>query len=144
MLVVFFLFAVMIFLVIPFGYASAKTHSPLQQIVMGVDPHNIQCDSGKKLVFKASNWRPACVDESSFGILLSRGWIASNEPSSNDLMKMVDDYMTVHPEMKKETQDEVKVKEGMSIEGKTNTGSENQTSQNYTVDLRESMEMGAK
>jgi hypothetical protein len=122
--------------------------SPLEQMAMGIDPHEIQCESGQKLVFKASNWRPACVTESSYGILLERGWVSSHDPSHDELSAMVNDYLATLPvEEEPEApvdEGEIEIEEGVSMEGETDTG-ENQTeTQSYTIDLRESMEMGAQ
>lgn len=122
--------------------------SPLQQMTAGVDPHEIQCKTGQKLVFKASNWRPSCVNESSFDILVARGWASSHDPSHDELTKMVDDYMVAHPEEieEEETQDEIEIEEGMDVEGDTNVGNGTEVAepQRYEVDLRESMDMGAQ
>lgn len=124
--------------------------SPLKQMATGIEPHEIQCKSGQQLVFKASNWRPACVNESSYQILLERGWVSSHDPSHEDLTKMMEDYMATLP---KETEEEVEtgeeqieIEEDVTVEEETNTGgNETETEpQSYTVELRESMEMGAQ
>jgi len=121
--------------------------SPLKQMSMGVDPHQIQCGTGQKLVFKASNWHPACVKESSFQTLSSWGWIANHDPSQDDLTKMMEDHMAKYP---KETEQEhqADIKENMDV--KADSSSTNSTSadqpapQSHTVELRESMEMGTQ
>lgn len=121
--------------------------SPLKQMAMGVDPHEIQCDSGQKLVFKSSNWRPACVNESSFDILLERGWVSSHDPSHEDLTKMIDDYMATQPEVIEEPENdgEIQIEEDVTMEGETDTSGGNQTEpQSHTIELREDMEMGAQ
>ena len=120
---------------------------PLKQMAMGVDPHEIQCDSGQKLVFKSSNWRPACVNESSFDILLERGWVSSHDPSHEDLTKMIDDYMATQPEVIEEPENdgEIQIEEDVTMEGETDTDGGNQTEpQSHTIELREDMEMGAQ
>lgn len=128
--------------------------SPLQQMTAGVDPHEIKCKTGQKLVFKASNWRPACVNESSFDILAARGWASSHDPSHDELTKMVDDYMMAHPEeieeevedVEEEPQDEIEIEEDMDVEGDANVGNGTEVAepQRYEVDLSESMDMGAQ
>jgi hypothetical protein len=120
--------------------------SPLKQMAMGVDPHEIQCASGQILVFKSSNWRPACVNESSFDILLERGWVSSHDPSHEDLTKMVDEYMATHPVVEEPAGDgEIEIEEDVIMEGETDTDGGNQTEpQSHTIELREDMEMGAQ
>ncbi|MGQ0772677.1 MAG: hypothetical protein ACT4NT_07905 [Nitrososphaerota archaeon] len=133
--------------------------SPLEQMTSGVDPHEIQCKTGQKLVFKASNWRPACVNESSFDILAIRGWVSSHDPSHEELTKMVDDYMMAHPEeveeeveeeIVEETQEnpgEIEIEEGVDVEGDTTVGNGTEGEvepQSYEIDLSESMDMGAQ
>jgi hypothetical protein len=121
--------------------------SPLKQLAMGVDPHEIQCASGQILVFKSSNWRPACVSESSFDILLERGWISSHDPSHEDLDKMVNDYMASQPEIIEEPEGEsaIEIEEDVTMEGETDIDGGNMTEpQSHTIELREDMEMGAQ
>ncbi len=133
--------------------------SPLEQMAAGVDPHEIQCKTGQKLVFKASNWRPACVNESSFDILAVRGWVSSHDPSHEELTKMVDDYMMAHPEeieeeveeeVVEETEEnpgEIEIEENVDVEGDTNLGNGTEGEvepQSYEIELSESMDMGAQ
>lgn len=140
----FFLFAVTISLAAPLEFVFAQTASPLKQLAMGVDPHEIQCDSGQTLVFKSSNWRPACINEPSFAILLERGWASSHDPSHEDLKKMMDDFMESHPEMT-EGDSEIEIEEDVTLEGETDTTGGNETEpQSHTIELREDMEMGAQ
>jgi hypothetical protein len=126
---------------------KSHTDSPLKQMSMGVDPHQIQCGDGHKLVFKASNWHPACVKESSFQTLSAWGWISNHDPSHDDLTKMMEDNMAKYPketEQKKETQ----MKENMDVNDKssnTNSTSADQPKpQSHSINLSESMEMGAQ
>jgi len=121
--------------------------APLKQLAMGIDPHEIQCASGQILVFKSSNWRPACVSESSFDILLERGWISSHDPSHEDIDKMVNDYMASQPEIieEPEGESEIEIEEDVTMEGETDTNGGNETEpQSHTIELREDMEMGAQ
>ncbi|MGI0004113.1 MAG: hypothetical protein ACREAX_02320, partial [Candidatus Nitrosotenuis sp.] len=145
--------------------------SPLEQMTSGVEPHEIQCKTGQVLVFKASNWRPACVNESSLDILSSRGWVADHDPSHEDLAKMQDEFMAANPQeeetAEETTEEETALEEDMSIEEETaeddtveeetelegdiaetipdvgESETQETQGQNNTVKLSESMEMGA-
>ena len=46
---------------------------PLKQVQEGVDPQDVKCKSGFKLIFKHSG-EPACVKTSSVQKLISLGW----------------------------------------------------------------------
>jgi len=48
--------------------------SPLKQVSTGIDPHNVICKEGLELIFKKSNFNPACVKPSSIEKLIERGW----------------------------------------------------------------------
>lgn len=119
--------------------------SPLQQLKSGTDPHEIQCGEGMKLVFKASNFRPACIKESSHDVLLQRGWVSAHDPSHEDLMGMMDsipkETMEDTPE---ETEGEIELEEEVEVEENAASGNGTEpTPQSYTIELAESMEMGA-
>lgn len=126
---------------------ASHIDSPLKQMSMGIDPHQIQCGTGHKLVFKASNWHPACVKESSFQTLSAWGWIANHDPSQDDLTKMMEEHMAKYP---KETEQEhqTDIKENMDVKDEsssTNSTSTDQPApQSHTVELSESMDMGAQ
>ncbi|HWP78869.1 MAG TPA: hypothetical protein VNL34_04380 [Candidatus Nitrosotenuis sp.] len=118
--------------------------SPLRQLMTGTDPHEIQCKTGQHLVFKASNWRPACINESSLDILMSRGWISSHDPSHEDLMKMMEGIPKLE-EKEMPEDDSVEIEEDVVVEEETIPGNETEAEpQNYTIELRESMDMGAQ
>jgi hypothetical protein len=125
--------------------------TPLKQMMFGVDPHEIQCKDGQVLVFKASNWRPSCVNESSFDVLSARGWVTSHDPTHEDLAKMQDDYMAKHAS-EEETKDksQIEIEEEVSMEDKTsNNGTDTKTEgemepQSYTIELREDMSMSSQ
>lgn len=123
--------------------------SPLAQLTMGVDPHDIECKTGQKLVFKATNWSPACINESSLPILSARGWVAAHDPTHEDLAKMVEDHMAKYPpveETPEEEDSQVEVEEGIEVEEEASAGNGNSTEpepQSHTIDLREDMDMGA-
>ena len=128
-------------------YAMAPhLDSPLKQMSMGTDPHEIQCKSGYKLVFKASNWSPACIKESSFQTLLTWGWASNHDPSHEDMQKMMDEYAVTHPK-ETEKEDHANMNENMDVTEKSTTNSTSadvKTPQNHTVNLSESMDMGTQ
>jgi len=77
--------------------------SPHKQVKMGVADHDIQCKTDYKLVFKSTDWSPACVKESSVALLVQRGWAASEE----EMMNMENEMMKDESMMKdKEHMDE--------------------------------------
>jgi hypothetical protein len=126
--------------------------SPLQQLKSGTDPHEIQCNTGLKLVFKATNYHPACIKESSYEVLLQRGWVSEHNPSHEDLMGMMEDMSTdettddtAKDTMEEDTTDDgVKLDEQVDVEEEsTSENGTNPTPQNYTIDLSESMDMSA-
>lgn len=118
--------------------------SPLRQLMEGTDPHEIQCKMGQHLVFKASNWRPACINESSLDILMSRGWVSSHDPSHDDLMKMMEGIPKLE-ETEVPEDGSVEIEEDVVVEEETIPGNETEAEpQNYTIELRESMDMGAQ
>lgn len=123
--------------------------SPLAQLTMGVDPHDIECKTGQKLVFKATNWSPACINESSLPILSARGWVAAHDPTHEELAKMVEDHMAKQPQVEEtpeEGESQVEVEEGIEVEEEASAGNGNSTEpepQSHTIELREDMDMGA-
>jgi hypothetical protein len=125
---------------------AAPVASPLQQLKSGTDPHEIQCGEGMKLVFKASNFRPSCIKESSYDILSQRGWVSAHDPSHEELAGMVesipkDEVMEETPE---ETEEEIELEEEVEVEESASSGNGTEpTPQNHTIELSESMEMGA-
>lgn len=125
---------------------ASSVASPLKQLSMGVDPHQIQCAVGHKLVFKASNWHPACVKESSFETLSSRGWVANHDPSHEDLTKMMEEHMAKYPAEPSQGS-ETHMEENMNVDGTSatnSTGTDAPKPKSHTIDLSESMEMGAQ
>ncbi len=125
---------------------ASHTDSPLKQMSMGVDPHQIQCATGHKLVFKASNWQPACVKESSFQTLSAWGWIANHDPSQDDLTKMMEDQMAKYPKTEQESQ--TQIEENMDVKdessGTNSTSTDQPAPQSHTINLSENMDMGAQ
>ncbi|MBI5698270.1 MAG: hypothetical protein HZC29_07310, partial [Thaumarchaeota archaeon] len=128
--------------------------TPLQQLMGGTDPHEIECGEGLQLVFKATNFRPACVKESSYQILLQRGWASSHDPTHEELTAMVDSLPvqetedttdeTTDESMDETTNEEVNIEEDVTVEEESSTGNGTEpTPQSYSIELAESMDMGA-
>ena len=122
--------------------------SPRQQLMTGTDPHEIQCGSGLILVFKASNFHPACVKETSYNVLLQRGWVSDHDPTHEELTGMME--ALPKDEVMEETEDdameegEIELEEEIDVEEDTTAGNGTEpTPQSHTVELSESMEMGA-
>ena len=123
--------------------------SPRQQLMSGTDPHEIVCGADLQLVFKATNFHPACVKESSYQVLLQRGWISDHDPSHEELAGMIAE-LPVQEEATEETSDEetedeeIVMEEGIEMEEDSTTGNGTEiTPQSHTIELSESMEMGA-
>ena len=55
--------------------------SPKKQMATGIDPHNVMCKEGLELIFKSSNFQPACVKPSSVEKLIERGWADKHNPN---------------------------------------------------------------
>jgi hypothetical protein len=121
--------------------------SPLQQLKSGTDPHEIQCGDGMQLVFKASNFRPACIKDSSHDVLVQRGWVSAHEPTHEELTGMMESIPkdeVMEEETGEETDDELELEEEIEVEGdSTPTNGTEPTPQSHTIELSESMEMGA-
>ncbi|MEO9309045.1 MAG: hypothetical protein ABI337_01980 [Nitrososphaera sp.] len=118
--------------------------SPLKQLMAGIDPHEIQCKAGQHLVFKASNWRPACINESSLDILMNRGWVSSHDPTHDDLMKMMESIPKSEG-MEMPEDGSIQIEEDVVVDEETVPGNETEAEpQNHTIELRESMDMGAQ
>ncbi|MGI0041184.1 MAG: DUF7482 domain-containing protein, partial [Nitrosopumilaceae archaeon] len=60
--------------------------SPLKQMAMGVDAHDVKCNAEFKIIFKATNGKPACVKSSSVERLIEIGWAASQDMMTKDKM----------------------------------------------------------
>lgn len=52
---------------------------PLKQMAMGVVAHDVKCNDGFEIIFKATNGTPACVKSSSVGRLVEIGWASSQD-----------------------------------------------------------------
>lgn len=64
--------------------------SPKNQFTDGMDPHDVICHESFELIFKASDYSPACVKSSSVSKLVERGWASGHIPE-NDMMVMEQD-----------------------------------------------------
>ncbi len=127
---------------------TMAVQSPLQQLIGGTNPHEVQCGEGLQLVYKASNFRPACVKDSTYQVLLQRGWASASVPSDDDLMGMVSNLPqpapTADDTTDKTPSGEVNMEEGVNVDGQSTTGNDtNPNPQSYSINLSESMEMGA-
>jgi hypothetical protein len=105
--------------------------SPLMQLASGVNPDEIQCGQSQVLIFKASNSRPTCVEESRFDVLISRGWLAFYDPTL---------YTAMGEAISAEPQDDTVTDEETVDEDETEPG-ETQ-GKDYSVDLGESLDLG--
>lgn len=75
---------------------------------------------------------------------MSRGWISSHDPSHEDLMKMMEGISKLE-EKEMPEDDSVEIEEDVVVEEETIPGNETEAEpQNYTIELRESMDMGAQ
>jgi len=59
---------------------------PLKQMAMGVDAHDVKCNDGFKIIFKATNGMPACVKSSSVDRLVEIGWASNPDMMMKDKM----------------------------------------------------------
>jgi len=68
------------------GSMGEHMASPLKQMAMGVGAHEVRCNAGFELIFKATNGMPACVKSSSVERLVEIGWAASQDMMMKDKM----------------------------------------------------------
>ena len=54
--------------------SQTEVQRPLQQLKNGINPEDIVCKEGLKLIFKPSNEKPACVTAHTLEDLVARGW----------------------------------------------------------------------
>ena len=57
--------------------AMENPYSPLGQYYFGISLDLIRCNDGLELVYKSSNWHPACVTPTSADKLIEIGWAVS-------------------------------------------------------------------
>jgi len=69
--------------------------SPMKQISAGIEPHKVQCNQGHELVFKAADWSPACVKQSSVEQLIKRGWATDHDAKH----AMIEEKMSMEKQM---------------------------------------------
>jgi hypothetical protein len=55
-------------------------------MAMGVDAHDVKCNDGFEIIFKATNGMPACVKSSSVERLIEIGWATSQDMMMKDKM----------------------------------------------------------
>lgn len=60
-------------------FPNAIFYNPVKQLEKGLDPSEIICREGLKLIFKSSNDSPACVKPESIPKLIERGWANSEK-----------------------------------------------------------------
>lgn len=61
--------------------------SPKEQFSKGIDPHDVKCKENYELVFKNTDFSPACVKSTSVHKLIERGWASDHDPYHMDMMK---------------------------------------------------------
>lgn len=68
-------------MIISFPSASGYSmDSPKEQFSKGIDPHDVKCKEGFELVFKNTDFSPACVKSASVHELIERGWASDHDP----------------------------------------------------------------
>lgn len=64
-------------LTVPTTPSTASANSmlpPLQQVRLGVAANAVVCQGNFQLILKTENGSPACVDSTTFALLVERGW----------------------------------------------------------------------
>ncbi|NDB50772.1 MAG: hypothetical protein EB161_01165 [Nitrosopumilaceae archaeon] len=135
------------------NYAETDVDSPREQLVKGVDPHQIQCDTGLKMAFRANTFQPVCLKDATYQILSQRGWVSSVEPTQEELSSMLN---TLHED---DATDDSTDDSAMEEDSTTDSGTEDDaatedsdastddtstaepTPQSHQVNLSESMAM---
>ena len=76
---IFVLFWVFTVISVPFasGYSG---DSPREQFSKGIDPHDVKCKENFEIVFKNSDFSPACVKSTSVQKLIERNWASDHDP----------------------------------------------------------------
>lgn len=69
------------------GYVA---DSPKSQYTERMDPHDVKCNESFELIFKSTDFSPACVKEQSIPKLIERGWAVDHIPG-NDMILMEQD-----------------------------------------------------
>ena len=82
------IFSVLILMIISIPFASGYSlGSPGEQFSKGIDPHQVECRENFHLVFKSTDFTPACVKSTSVQKLIERGWASDHDPVHMDMMK---------------------------------------------------------
>ncbi len=66
-------------------YGSDYVLSPKLQMNYSLDPHDVVCKADYELIFKSTNFQPACVKPSSVEKLIKRGWASGHDPQHMDM-----------------------------------------------------------
>jgi len=101
------------------GESTMSLDSPRKQMALGVDLHEIQCKTSYELVFKATDWSPACVMPSSVERLIQMGWAADHDTKHNKMMESMISQMDESTMTEMESM--MKAKAIMSEAAKTST-----------------------
>ena len=82
------IFSAVIMMIFSVPFASGYSlGSPADQLSKGIDPHEVQCKEDFELVFKSTDFTPACVKFTSVPKLIERGWASEHDPMHMDMMK---------------------------------------------------------
>ena len=127
--------------------------SPREQLMKGVDPHQIQCDTGLKMAFRANTFQPVCLKEATYQILSQRGWVSSVDPTPEELSSMLS-TLPADKEMINDSVDDSAMEEDSTQDSDTNdtetddsdvstddASATEPTPQSHQVNLSESMAM---
>jgi len=57
---------------------------PLKQIAKNIHPSEVICREGLELIFKATNWSPACIKPETAIKLVERGWASSTQSTQKE------------------------------------------------------------
>ena len=68
-------------------YGHDYVLSPNLQMRYSLDPHDVVCRSNFELIFKKTNFQPACVKPTSVERLIERGWTSGHDPQHMDMNK---------------------------------------------------------
>ena len=82
------IFSIIVMMIISSPFASGYfTDSPKAQFSKGIDPHEVECKENLQLVFKITDFSPACVKSTSVEKLIERGWASDHDPHHMNIMK---------------------------------------------------------
>lgn len=135
------------------NYAETNVDSPREQLMKGIDPHQIQCDAGLKMAFRANTFQPVCLKDSTYQILSQRGWVSSVDPTPEELSSMLS-TLPANEEMTDDSTTDSSMEEDSTTDSDANdaetddsdvstddTSGTEPTPQSHQVNLSESMAM---